>query len=265
METPEQEGRAMWCAEYFKDPSVEASAHWCVDDHVRVRSVLDKDSAWTMPPTNGYSLNVEMAGYAGQSDGDWMDDYSKATMDIAALCVAEWCVKFSIPIRHLTTDQIAAGVKGIAGHVDVNAVYHASNHYDPGPNFPWDYFLGRVRVHAGQQPPPPKRNVTELQKAVRTVADNDWGTETDKHCEALRQSTPYGGENFPYGVRFAQLVVGTTQDGTWGPVSKLALTHTVANFQRALNDMGFQTGTPDGDWGPHTNSAYVDAKRVCHD
>lgn len=142
MEAPEMPQTAENVANYFK--RVDASAHWCVDNNSRVRVVEDKDTAWTLPGANSRSLNIEIAGYAKQDADDWADEYSIDALDIAALCAAEWCEKYDIPVRKLTDDQIRSGAKGFVGHVDVNRVYKQSTHWDPGPSFPWTYFLGRV-------------------------------------------------------------------------------------------------------------------------
>ena len=65
----------------------------------------------------------------------------------SARITAEWCRKYSIPPVHLTVAQLKAGRKGFVGHVDVSNAYHQSDHDDPGPNFPWDYYLGLVRAN----------------------------------------------------------------------------------------------------------------------
>jgi N-acetylmuramoyl-L-alanine amidase len=264
MQAPEAGSTAENVANYFK--TVDASAHWCVDNNSRVRCVDDANGAWTMPPTNLYSLNVEMAGYAEQTSVQWADAYSVAVLDITAVCVAEWCRKFNIPARHLTAGGIDAGEKGIAGHWDVNNVFHESTHWDPGLNFPWAGFLARVNGILGSAPPVSKPNCTALQRAVRTTADNLWGQDTDKHGTAVIDATIFAGENFPYGVPFAQLCVGTVQDGVWGSNSRTALKATVKNVQTALAGMGFTVGPDgaDGIWGPNTDRAYQLARTACH-
>ena len=130
---------------YFK--TVDASTHWSCDKDSRVRSVEDKDTSWTAPGAANRSLNIELAGYARQTKDDWADVFSINMLEIAALSAAEWCIKYNIPTIKLTNDQIRNGVKGFAGHVDINAVYKKSTHWDPGPNFPWTYFLGRVKLY----------------------------------------------------------------------------------------------------------------------
>ena len=151
MEAPEAAQTAENVANYFK--RVDASAHWCVDNDSRVRVVKDEDTAWTLPGANSRSLNIEIAGYAKQDADDWADEYSIDALEIAAVCAAEWCDKYKIPIRKLTDDQIRSGAKGFVGHVDVNRVYKQSSHWDPGPSFPWSYFLGRVSHYVEQNEP----------------------------------------------------------------------------------------------------------------
>lgn len=345
-------------AAYFK--KVKASAHWCVDADSRVRVVPDEDTAWTLPGANTRSLNLELAGFAKQTAADWADDYSIKMLEIAALCAAEWVIKYKIPVRKLTDAQIRSGEKGFAGHVDVNRVYKKSSHWDPGPAFPWDYFLGRVNAHvaalggkvvnapvvpqapslgydnagftteyirerqaelkslgyytmeldgmrgpgtiaavkrfqkdAGLQqdglpgpktrgalqaklaakntkPNPPaapapkaRPDVTQLQRSVRAAVDNSWGPDTDKRLDALRSSSGWGGQKFPYGVHFAQSVVGTAQDGSWGPKSVRAHDATVVAVQAAIQQMGFDPGPIDGKWGPSSEAAFQSARRVC--
>lgn len=153
MEAPEGAQTAENVARYFQ--TVNASSHWCVDNDSRVRVVLDEHTSWTLPGAQTRSLNLELAGYARQTPAEWADAYSLDMLENAAVCCAEWVQKYGIPIRKLSDAEIAAGHKGFVGHVDVNRVYKKSSHWDPGPSFPWDYFLSRVAAHAGGTFTPP--------------------------------------------------------------------------------------------------------------
>lgn len=357
VEGPEVPNLAENVANYFK--TVNASSHWACDNDSRVRIVNDEDTSWTLPGAANRSLNIEMAGFARQSAADWADGYSIAMLDIAALCVAEWSKKYNIPIRKLTDDQIRNHSKGLAGHVDVNRVYRKSTHWDPGPNFPWKYFLGRCEAklaelngstakpstprptptwdnHGHNQtwikrqqaaanklgakldedgrlgplskawfssfqkkngltidgipgpataaklasaisavtkpgnppvlaPPAPtaaKKDFKRLQKAVRADEDNIWGADTEKRFNALREASAWGGHDFPHGKEFAQSVVGTPKDGSWGKNSVKAHDHTVAQVQKALLLLGFNPGGIDGRWGSGTEKAYQAARKT---
>jgi hypothetical protein len=41
--------------------------------------------------------------------------------------------------------DLLAGRRGITGHSEVSAAYGRTDHWDPGPGFPVDGFLDRVR------------------------------------------------------------------------------------------------------------------------
>lgn len=239
MEAPESPTTAEAVANYFK--TVDASAHWCVDNNSRVRVVNDEDGAWAMPPTNYYSLNVEMAGYAGQSAAQWGDPYSSDTLEIVSLCVAEWCHKYSIPVRHLSDSQIAAREKGIAGHVDVNRVFHASDHTDPGSNFPWTYFLGRVNKYLGvvtQVTPPPASDAKWPAGVVLAFGSQG------NAVAALQKAMSGSGLR---GVR------GIEVDGDFGPQTQTA----VRNFE-AIEGLGVDRGVA----GPQVRSALIRIGRL---
>lgn len=124
-----------------------------------------------------------------------------------------------------------------------------------------------IPVPTPTPPPPPKPtrpNCTELQRAVRTTADNAWGSITDKHCDAVREASNWGGNDFPYGKAFTQSVCGATPDGIFGPKSWAAHDATVRAVQQALHNMGFNAGPIDGIWGNTTEGAYQAARNACH-
>lgn len=343
-EAPEQPNTAENVANYFKNSQVKASAHWCCDNNSRVRGVDDSNTAWTLPGANYRSLNIEMAGYAKQTAADWKDQYSLDMLEIVALTSAEWCIKYGIPARKLTDAQIRNGEKGFAGHVDVNRVYKKSTHWDPGPHFPWTYFLGRVKVYISKlkgqvpsvpKPPtatfdnkgystayikqqqrklqklgykldadgfrgpatikvvkeyqtkkklqvdgipgpatsksldadiaklkPKKDDIRGLQRVIKAAPDNMWGLDTERRFNTIREASQWGGYDFPYGVGYAQDLVGTKKDWSWGPASKKALIAKVKQVQKELADLGYDPGKIDGHWGTNTERAYQQARKV---
>lgn len=94
-----------------------------------------------------------------------------------------------------------------------------------------------------------KLKIVELQKAVRAKQDGLFGPDTNKRVNAVKQSSAWGGKKFPYGVKYTQKVVGTTDDGSWGQKSVLAHDKTVTNIQQAIGV------NQDGIWGPNTDRA----------
>lgn len=152
MEYPETNTAAADVAKYFADPKddqgnpVKASAHICVDEAHIIQCVMDSDVAYAAPGCNSDGIQVELAGYGKQSRGDWLDPYGLELINMAAHAVAQYLVKFDLPLAHLTNDQLKAGRAGIIGHYQASEVYHGSDHTDPGPNFPWDFFLDHVQT-----------------------------------------------------------------------------------------------------------------------
>jgi N-acetyl-anhydromuramyl-L-alanine amidase AmpD len=148
MEYPEKLTAAEDVARYFAKTDTQASAHICVDADSIVQCVYDRDVAYAAPGANRDGIQVELAGYARQTRAEWMDEYGRRMLEQAARAVAQYCRKYTIPAVHLSSDQLRAGKAGIIGHYQASQVYRKSDHMDPGPGFPWDYFIDRVHVHA---------------------------------------------------------------------------------------------------------------------
>lgn len=146
MEYPEKTTAAEDVARYFATTDTKASAHICVDSDSIVQCVRDNDIAFAAPGVNNDGIQVELAGYGNQSREQWMDPYSILLLNNAANAVAQYCLKYDVPVCHLTNPQLANGEKGIIGHVQASQVYKKSDHTDPGSNFPWEFFMERVAV-----------------------------------------------------------------------------------------------------------------------
>lgn len=154
-ETPEGNTAAEGMGNWFSRASTRASAHKCVDPDSVVRCVKDEDTAWAAPGANADGLQIELAGRAGQTTGDWTDITSQRILENAAAEVAAWCNQHKIPARWLTDAQMADGrTRGLATHAQVSRVFRLSTHWDPGPNFPDSLFLSRVKAHLKDSAPP---------------------------------------------------------------------------------------------------------------
>lgn len=151
MEFEEKGDTAETCACYFQNPCDErgtprpSATHLCIDNNSIVRCVLDNNIAGAAPGANHDGLQIELAGFARQTESEWLDDYGKQLLDNAANAAAQFCLKYDIPVRHLTNDELADGQsKGFTSHAQVSEVFKQSNHWDPGPGFPWKLFLEKV-------------------------------------------------------------------------------------------------------------------------
>ena len=147
MEAPKTDGRARQVARYFQNPPRPGSSHVTVDNQEVIQCVLDNNIAAGAIGANQHGIHIEQPGYAGQTEAQWQDSYGEAAMELAADVTAQYCLKFDIPVRHLTNEELKAGAKGIVGHIQVSAVFPGTGHTDPGVNFPWKYFMGRVQFH----------------------------------------------------------------------------------------------------------------------
>lgn len=141
-EFPEVLNGARGVAEYFTHPDKESSAHICVDNREVIQSVRDSRVAWAAPGANHDGIQIELVGYQKQTRKEWLDAYSLGVLALGADAVAQYCLKYRLPVKHLSNQELLDGQKGIVGHDQVSLVYGKSDHTDPGPQFPWDLFIG---------------------------------------------------------------------------------------------------------------------------
>lgn len=155
MEAPEKGDTAEQIAKYFAtmpDGRI-ASAHVTIDDDSVVQCVHDRDVAYGAPGANRNGIHLELAGYAKQTLAEWQDTFSTKLLKKAANVAAQYCLKFDIPARRLSQAELLAGAKGIVGHCDITKCFPrpgGAEHVDPGPYFPWDWFLSWVRFYIAE-------------------------------------------------------------------------------------------------------------------
>jgi len=138
----------------------KASAHYCVDTDSVVQCVRDTDVAWHAPGANAQGIGIELAGRAAMTAADWQKPDAQAVLTNAAKLCAELATKYAIPLKKLgASDVTIIGAMGFTGHVDVRKGFGKSNHWDPGPAFPWPEFLAMVK---DQIEPPTVPDVAQL-------------------------------------------------------------------------------------------------------
>jgi hypothetical protein len=147
MQNPEVPGQALAVAQWMAGPKApKGSAHFYIDDRVIIQGVRLSDVAWGAAGANGNGLHLEHAGFAGQTPAQWGDEYSMKVLVNSARVAAAVCLLHDVPIVRLTPKWGAGlkGLRGFIGHNDVNTARGVRDHWDPGPNFPWDDYLARV-------------------------------------------------------------------------------------------------------------------------
>lgn len=134
------------CAHDFavRKPDNKASAHICVDPDSIVQCVHDRDVAYAAPGVNSDGIQIELAGFKRFTLADWMLPENLKVLLKGADAVAQYCLKYDIPPMHISDTALRAGAKGIIGHDQASRVYKGSDHSDPGPSFPWTFFIASV-------------------------------------------------------------------------------------------------------------------------
>lgn len=222
MEAPEKPTTAENIASWFAGPNApRASAHWCHDSTSSVRCVADKDVAWHAPGVNHNALGHEQAGYARQSEQEWLDDYSAAMLrhQVAPQVRAD-CDRYGLPVRFVQPEGLLRGERGITIHRWVNEAFHRSSHWDTGFHFPYDTFLGWVRGAKGGpvQPAPIAGGREVLHRGSRGDAVRDW-----QRILIGAGKLPKGSDDGVFGpateaaTKAFQTQLGVTADGVVGP------------------------------------------------
>jgi N-acetylmuramoyl-L-alanine amidase-like protein len=136
-------GTASSVATYFAT-SARASTQLVVDDRECYRCVPDLVIPWGAPGVNRTGLHVEHCGFARWSREEWLAH--DATLRRSAAKVARWCLRYGIPRRLLTVDELRAGQAGICTHRQASIAFPPNDgHVDPGDGFPRAHYLALVR------------------------------------------------------------------------------------------------------------------------
>ena len=138
----------------------KASWHFAVGNGSITCSVPIEEVSWHAGPVNPYSIGIEHAGKADQTAEQWEDAYSKQELDLSVRICVVLCELLQIPVRVVSADELRANHNagkqswGICGHITVTQAL-SGTHQDPGPNFPWDDYIARIKARATGAPSGP--------------------------------------------------------------------------------------------------------------
>ncbi|MUV90774.1 hypothetical protein GJ629_13415, partial [Halapricum sp. CBA1109] len=146
---PHDRGRRDAGIATFQNPGSNVSSHYVVGFDGTITKMVDpKDVAYTNGngPYNDTSINIEMAGRAGQTD------FPSAQISAVADLTRWLCDTYSIPKRHPEYDiapcSAYGGAGGLIGHEQIPAPDNCNRvtggKVDPGPTWPWDRFVSLV-------------------------------------------------------------------------------------------------------------------------
>lgn len=161
MESPEgaetAESVSRWAQTIPDDPRRKASWHYAADTNSIVQCVLERDVAYAAPGANHNGVHIECAGVARQTRAEWFDAYSRPMLELVAKLSVDIIRRNDLPVVWLSVADLRAGKRGITSHNNVSLAFGKSTHTDPGPGFPHDWMLARIRDLMEPAPTPVAR------------------------------------------------------------------------------------------------------------
>lgn len=152
-ESPLKRGYPMSLTQWTIDTAVQASWQEFVGPGVVVQSVHSDHIAWHASVANWISWGTEQTGYAAYNRAQWLTKDGRDQLERLAMQWAGDAKYFGWKLEDLrwlptsTVRAIVAGndttTKGFCTHSQVDP----ANRSDPGPNYPYDLLLQRVRYH----------------------------------------------------------------------------------------------------------------------
>lgn len=140
-----QSNSARSSAQWFENTRAQGSAHLVLDDLECYRTLDNNVIPWGAKGANTRGFHIEIAGWAEWNRGEWMK-HSQA-LRRAAYKAARHAVRFGIPIRMLTADQLKAGQKGFVTHAICTKAF-GGGHTDPGRHCPTEQIIAWTKEYA---------------------------------------------------------------------------------------------------------------------
>lgn len=171
-------------ANYARRRTDGTSSHFYVDGGGIVQS-LSTDyganhagSGWP----NNHCIAYEFCGTVRWNRSTWMD---RIDWEAAAAQIARDCKRWGIPTKWLTVGELADRHRGLNTHDDCRRAFGGTSHTDPGPNFPKDHLLARVRAHmdGDDDMPTAKEIADEIMTYRIDKVDPDSGSSPDMYFQ----------------------------------------------------------------------------------
>lgn len=138
---------------YFWRDDIQASSHVGIDAAGALPFVPYSRSAWTIRGGNPISDNAELCGFARWTRDQWLSTGTvdgvvnpRGMLDNTAVWIAARCLANGIPMVKISAADVRAGRRGVISHADYTEGTGDGSHWDPGPNFPWDYVMARANT-----------------------------------------------------------------------------------------------------------------------
>lgn len=251
----------------YMSSSVSKSYNWssvATISKLWVANYGTNNGAYQYSPSVGYwpSWNIHqytsvgrISSYSGSIDlnrartGAWTTTSGQTSTTATVSATNSWGYSVAQIQRLLNANGAALVVDGIQGSRTTAAV----KAFQAGHGLAVDGIVGPVTwaaLNSTSSATSAQSRAVAIQAAVGAARDGIIGADTTKRVNAVRSASRWGGVRFPWGVRYAQRVVGTPVDGIWGRNSRAAHDATVRAIQRALGVAA------DGIWGTRTEAAW---------
>lgn len=101
---------------------------------------------YAAPPLNKTWWHIVIPGYARQTRAEWLDEASRGFVaSVASFIVWAWEHDGRTwPLSFVDAAPLASGAKGYTSHDCVSRAFKKSDHWDPGPEFPWDVLAADI-------------------------------------------------------------------------------------------------------------------------
>lgn len=143
-------GGAEWLARYCANNDRVASWHYAVDDVLITQSVKEEDVAYHAPGANRSGIGIELATIGMPTGAHWADPYHQKMLALTEFLVAGICARRKIDPYFVDAAGIREGRRGITTHAEVSLAHPdragKPPHMDPGPFFPMEAFLDRIKT-----------------------------------------------------------------------------------------------------------------------
>ncbi|AOZ63656.1 lysin A [Rhodococcus phage Weasels2] len=163
-------GTAANLGRYLQSASVQASYHMIVDPNGdKCRCLSNADRAWAAGPiANNEGFHICAVGWAAWSRQEWLS--MPKMLDGMAEEIALWCKAEGIPAQYVVAKDLPNDIWGITTHLQTALAWRQTDHSDPGPNFPIDVLIEKVKAYMGGSVIAPVEKETAIQ-AKRRIAD----------------------------------------------------------------------------------------------
>lgn len=148
-EVRESMAAAEWLMKYCANNDRVASWHYAVDGDSITQSVVEADVAYHAPGANSNGIGVELAVPGMPSARQWADPYCQSMLTLASWLFAGLCARHKIEPFYVDASGLLEKRRGITTHAQVSLAFKRSDHMDPGPDFPMEAFVAKIKSRLG--------------------------------------------------------------------------------------------------------------------